>query len=235
MNIQLRFLTYLVVLCFFTSLSFPQLIQENKYGLKVVETLEQYQQLLKKDANQQLINLSEIIPELALDIKYATQDNFTGMQLYPYPRAYMRLPAAKALLNVQKELNRHGLGLKIWDAYRPYSVTCAMWEFVKDDRYAADPKKGSRHNRGCAVDLTIIDLKTGKELEMPTSYDDFTEKAHHSYKNLPQKVIENRGLLLKLMTDNNFSSITSEWWHYDYNGWQTYYIMDINFTELEEK
>lgn len=235
MTANLILFRILVIFFFFAAPLFPQLIQDNKYGLKVVETVEQYQQLVKKDPNHELVDITGMIPDMVLDIKYASAQNFTGMQLYPYSRAYLRLPAAKALLKVQQELKKKGLGLKIWDAYRPYSVTCAMWEFVKDDRYAADPKKGSRHNRGCAVDLTIVDLKTGEEIEMPTPYDDFTEKAHHAYKNLPPKVLENRTLLLQLMTDNGFASITSEWWHYDFKGWQSYHLMDINFTELENK
>ncbi len=230
-----RFSSYLVLALVFglSVTATSQIIPENQYGLKVVQTMEQYHQLVKKDSNNALVDLTSLIPDLVLEIKYATGNNFTGMQLYPYPRVYLRLPAARALAKVQKELKKQGLGLKIYDAYRPYSVTAAMWEFVKDENYAADPRKGSRHNRGCAIDLTIIDLKTGTEIEMPTPYDDFTDKAHHSYKDLSPKAIENRSLLLGLMKGNSFTPIESEWWHYDYEGWLAFYLLDINFTELE--
>jgi D-alanyl-D-alanine dipeptidase len=152
--------------------------------------------------------------------------------VYNIPKAFTRLPVAKALKKVQNELKKENLGLKIFDAYRPYSVTVQFFKKVKDTNYVASPKKGSRHNRGCAVDLTIIDLKTGKEIEMPTAYDDFTEKAASNFNDLPVKIIENREKLKKIMANNGFKVFYTEWWHYDFNGWENYELVDISFEEL---
>lgn len=208
---------------------------KNKYGLSIIENIEDYYVSVKKDSNKTLVDLRTFIPNIVLDIRYATKNNFTGQILYKEAEAYLRLPAAIALKKVQTELNEMGLGIKIYDAYRPYSITELMWEYVKDDRYAADPKKGSRHNRGCAVDLTIIELSSGEELEMPTPYDDFTNKAHHAYMNLERHVIKNRALLKSLMEKYGFESITSEWWHYDFKGWSKYELMNISFSKIKEK
>lgn len=153
--------------------------------------------------------------------------------LYLQQRAFLLKPAAEKLKKVQKELAEEDLGIKIFDGYRPYAVTLLLWEAVKDDRYAASPDRGSRHNRGCAVDLTIIDLKTGNELEMPTPYDDFTERAHLNYMKLPRQVIENREKLITLMRKHGFETITSEWWHYDMKGWSSYPLLDLSFEELD--
>ncbi|MDP3684166.1 MAG: M15 family metallopeptidase, partial [Ignavibacteria bacterium] len=118
--------------------------------------------------------------------------------------------------------------------YRPYSVTENMWEFVHDDRYAASPQTGSRHYRACAVDVTLVDLRKKVELEMPTPYDDFTEKAHHNYNDLPENILKNRELLKTIMTKYGFESITSEWWHYDFSGWKNFELLDIPFESLEK-
>lgn len=155
-------------------------IPVNKHGLKVVNTVALYKAQVKADSNQQLVNITSYIPGISTDIRYATPNNFTKRILYRHPLVVLRLPAAKALKAVQDDLRKRGYGLKIFDCYRPYRVTEKMWEIVPDDRYAADPKKGSGHNRGVAVDLTIIELKNGEEIPMPTSYDDFTEMAHYS-------------------------------------------------------
>lgn len=208
---------------------------KNKYGLSIIENIEDYYVSVKKDSNKTLVDLRTFIPNIVLDIRYATKNNFTGQILYKEAEAYLRLPAAIALKKVQTELNEMGLGIKIYDAYRPYSITELMWEYVKDDRYAADPKKGSRHNRGCAVDLTIIELSSGEELEMPTPYDDFTNKAHHAYMNLERHVIKNRALLKSLMEKYGFESITLEWWYYDFKGWSKYELMNISFSKIKEK
>lgn len=223
----------LVFFLFVISTAYAQTVPKNKFGLPVVEDYKLYSQLVEKDENNKLVDLEKFIPGIIIDIKYATEDNFTKKVLYKSPKAYLRLPAAKALKKIQDELKKQNLELKIFDAYRPYSVTELMWEYVKDDRYAADPKKGSRHNRGCAVDVTIVDSRTGKEIEMPTNYDNFTQKAHHGYMKLPKKVIMNRVLLKKIMEKNGFESITSEWWHYDFKGWSKYHLMNISFEELE--
>jgi len=232
-NFQRKILALSLIIFFTTYFSFAQTIPVNKYGLQVVEDIELYKKIIEKDSNKILVDLEKFIPDIVLDIRYATKNNFTKKVLYPKPKAFLRYNAAVQLKKIQQELKQKNLGLKIYDAYRPYSITLTLWDFVKDDRYAADPKKGSRHNRGCAVDLTIIDLTTGKEIQMPTPYDDFTVKAHHSYMNLPKKLIENRKLLKTTMEKYGFASITSEWWHYDFNGWKNFELLDISFDNLE--
>lgn len=147
---------------------------------------------------------------------------------------FTRLPAAKALLAVQNKLNAQGLGLKIWDAYRPYSVTEKFWEMVKDERYVANPAKGSGHNRGIAVDLTVIDLATGKELDMGTGFDNFTDTAHHTFTNLSTTVLQNRKLLKDAMEAAGFVRFESEWWHYSLPNPTNYEILDLPFTMLKK-
>jgi len=223
---------YLLFTLFFVAQLLAQEIPVNKYGLKVVTTVEQYQKLAEQNPNKTLVDLTKAIPGIVLDIRYATADNITKKPLYTVPGAFLRAPAARSLKKVQDSLATLGLGIKIFDAYRPYSVTEKLWLAVLDDRYAAEPRKGSRHNRGCAVDLTLVNLSTGEELKMPTGFDDFTVKAHHSYMNLPRQVIKNRALLKSLMELNGFESITSEWWHYDFKGYSAYEIMDISYEQL---
>jgi len=148
-------------------------------------------------------------------------------------RAFLRLPVARALALVQQELNEKNLSLKIWDAYRPYSVTEKMWELIKDERYVADPKKGSGHNRGIAVDLTIIDRKTGKELDMGTGFDNFTDTAHQTFKDLPAEILANRSLLKALMEKYGFVALETEWWHFFWNN-PDFELLDIDPGKFEK-
>jgi len=169
---------------------------------------------------------------VALDLRYATTNNFMHERLYPVAKAYLRAPVAAALADVERELAAEGLGLKIWDAYRPYSVTVKMWEPIKNPDFVADPKKGSRHNRGAAVDLTLIDLKTGKELAMPTGYDAFTPRARNDFNELPAEVLANRAKLRDVMTRHGFEPLPSEWWHYDFKGWERFELLDVPLEKL---
>lgn len=178
------------------------------------------------------VELDKINRNILLDIRYATTNNFTGKVVYPETRAFLVSNAAYSLDSVQKELETMGLGLKIYDAYRPLSVQKIFWEIMPDERYVADPKKGSRHNRGMAVDLTLVD-KEGKELSMPTEYDDFTEKAHRDYMNISEEQIKNRKILEDVMTKYGFIGLTTEWWHFDYRGWEDYEVMDVNFKDIK--
>jgi D-alanyl-D-alanine dipeptidase len=205
-----------------------------KYGVSVVSDTSFYRNEVEHDSLNKLVDLEKFIPGIKIDIRYATNNNFLGMAVYPpNAKAYLRLPAAIALKKVQEELNQKGLGLKIYDAYRPYSVTVTFWEKIKDSNFVSNPQQGSRHNRGCAVDLTIINKKTGKELEMPTQLDDFSAKAHPDYKNLSDKVIANRALLFNIMAKHGFRKFPTEWWHFDFSGWENYFLMDLSFDELE--
>jgi len=132
-----------------------------------------------------LVEATALVPGLRVDMRYATADNFTGKVIYPVARCLLRRAVALRLARVQAALAARGLGLKVWDCYRPLAVQQKLWDLVKDPRYVADPKKGSRHNRGAAVDLTLVD-KDGRELPMPTRFDDFSEKAHRDYKGSPR-------------------------------------------------
>jgi len=208
-------------------------IPPNRYGLRVVPDHATYQRLVRADPEKRLVDLQTFIPGIALDIRYATPDNFMKQTLYPVAKAWLRYPAALALRNAQQDLAREGLGLMIFDAYRPYSVTERMWEPIKNPDYVADPAKGSRHNRGAAVDLTLIDLRTGKELPMPTPYDDFTARAAQNFNDLPAEVIANRARLREVMTRHGFEPLPSEWWHFDFKGWRQFDLMNVDLRDLK--
>lgn len=205
-----------------------QQIPVNQYGLAVITSPGQYQQLVKKDSSQLLVNLEHYIPGIKKDIRYATTNNFTKQRLYKRTDIYLRLPAAKALKAVQEALRKKGYGLLIYDAYRPYHITEAMFKIVPNDLYAADPRKGSGHNRGVAVDLSMVDLKTNKPVPMPTDFDDFTFKAHENYQPADPAIAANRKLLRDTMKQFGFKGSSTEWWHYYLPQYKRYPLMDID-------
>lgn len=219
----------LLVLFFF--LIFSQQTQEIPF---VISSTKIYQQQIQDNPNQKLEEIIKIIPSIKLDIKYATKDNFASTAVYHQAKAFARKRVVAALANVQKELAKKGLGLKVFDAYRPYAVTVKFWEITPSDKkeFVANPKTGSRHNRGCAVDLTLIDLKTGIELEMPTPYDSFAKEASPTYDDISQPQKQNRNLLISVMESKGFKVIKNEWWHFDFKGWEDYPLMDIPFRKL---
>ncbi|HVT43995.1 MAG TPA: M15 family metallopeptidase [Thermoanaerobaculia bacterium] len=202
----------------------------NRYGLPVIDSVAIYQRSVRLDSSKAMIDLARHAPSIRLDIRYASENNFMGKVLYPEARAFLRLPAADAIRAIQQELSAEGIGLKIFDAYRPYHVTEMMWEPYKDPNYVADPAKGSRHNRGAAVDVTLVRLDSGEELAMPTAYDDFTPRAAHAFTDLPAEVLENRARLRAVMEKHGFEALESEWWHYDYTGWRRFELMDLPFS-----
>lgn len=204
-----------------------------KYGLTPV-TLEGYKKSVAANPNKMLIDLEEHIPGIVLDIRYATSDNFTGEVIYNFPKAYARKPVADALKKAQADLRPLGLGIKVFDAYRPYKATVRFYEVYKDTTYVASPYKGSRHNRGCAVDITLIDLSTGAELKMPTGYDSFKKDAWPSTPMRDPEIRKNRQTLIDVMKKHSFRVNSSEWWHFDFSGWSKYEILDIDFEELEQ-
>jgi D-alanyl-D-alanine dipeptidase len=194
--------------------------------------LKSYAKQINDTPNLKLVEIKKYIPGIALDIRYATTNNFMHQRMYTQARAFARLPVVEALKAVEADLKTRGLGLKIYDAYRPYSVTVKFYEMAHDTNFVADPRKGSRHNRGCAIDLTVIDLKTGKELNMPTGFDSFSVKASADYSDLPKDEIKNRELLKSVMQAHGFKVYRTEWWHYDFNDWQNYPLLDIPFSEI---
>lgn len=183
----------------------------------------------------ELVELVSLDPSIRLDIRYASANNFTGRQLYNQPRAFLVRPAAEALLRAHRAARAQGFGLTIFDAYRPWRVTKALWDATPmgpKKNYVANPKKGSKHNRGCAVDLTLHSLATGRETAMPSGYDEFTERAHRTFADAPAAALVNRNLLQQLMEAHGFHGASNEWWHFDYHGWQDYPILDVPFEQL---
>jgi zinc D-Ala-D-Ala dipeptidase len=211
---------------------FPAALQA-QYGLKTINTLEEYRKLIAADPQQEIINLKDIIPGINLDIRYATANNLMHRPMYHTAAAFLRLPAAQALLAVQQELQPMGYALKIYDGYRPYRVTVAFYEAYHDTNFVASPFTGSRHNRGCAIDLTLINLKTGKELVMPTEYDAMTKQASATWtQGLSAEALKDRKLLQDVMQQHGFLILLTEWWHFDFAGWKNYPVTDISFEDL---
>jgi zinc D-Ala-D-Ala dipeptidase len=207
----------------------------SRYGVPVLDNVQGYLQTVEKDSAKTMLELRSVSPNIVYDLRYASTNNFMKKRMYPAKtsQTFLRAPAAHALAKVQQQLNEKGYGLKIFDAYRPYSVTVAFWEPIKDERYVANPAKGSGHNRGLAVDLTVIDIKTGKELDMGTGFDNFTDTAHHAFtKNLPAEVQRARTLLRDAMETNGFTAMETEWWHYYWTNDKNYEVLDIPFKKL---
>ena len=178
------------------------------------------------------MKIIEIDPTIIRDIRYATSNNFTGVPVYSIAECFLEEVAARALHAAQQEFMAHGLSLKVFDGYRPLSVQKIFWNLVPDETYVANPSKGSRHNRGCAIDVTLIDLKTGKELDMGTDFDDFSEKAHRDYQRISETASKNRMLLESIMQKHGFIGWHAEWWHFDYKDWEKYHVRDISFEDL---
>lgn len=180
-----------------------------------------------------LVDVTKVNKNICVDIRYTTADNFTKQVLYSCAKAYLRKKVAGKLDKVQKDLEVAGLGLKVWDAYRPLSAQIKMWEVKPDANYVANPERGSKHNRGASVDVTLVNLKTGKELKMPTEFDDFTDKSKVAYNDgTSDAAQQNRDFLQHTMTRNGFLSYKNEWWHFNDSEWETYPLLDIDFEDL---
>lgn len=176
--------------------------------------------------DEKLIDLKALAPDVILDLRYATNNNFLKRRLYPKARCLLRPEVAHALAAVAKDLRAQAIKLKVFDCYRPWSVQRQLWAILPDERYVADPAKGSRHNRGAAVDVTLTD-SAGKELAMPTGFDDFSERAHRDFFRLPAEQIRNRARLEAIMRRRGFTGLPTEWWHFDYRGWEAFPILDL--------
>ena len=179
------------------------------------------------------VNLRKLTSSIVIDLRYATTNNFTKKVLYSKPKCYLRRVTAERLLSVQNDLQKEGLGLKVWDAYRPFSVQQKLWKAAGNKGYVTKPVmingrrvEGSKHNRGAAVDVTLVDSR-GRELEMPTDFDDFSEKARHDYQNCSPAARANREKLLDVMTRHGFEGLRTEWWHYNEPGWEKYELCDF--------
>lgn len=204
--------------------------------LNVINQPGAFQSSIKSNPKLEMVELKSIIPNIKYDLKYASTNNFTKVRLYPAQtnETFLRIEPAKALSKVAAELKQSGLGIWVWDAYRPYYVTQRFWELIQDERYVAHPAKGSGHNRGIAIDLTLYNLISGELLDMPTSFDDFSEKAHHGFKDLTTTQIQNRELLRSSMEKYGFIKFQTEWWHYYWPNGEQYDVLDFNFMQIKK-
>ena len=180
-----------------------------------------------------LVDITTVDPTIRLDLRYATRDNFTGVALYPAARCLLRRDAAERLARVQRRLQADGFGLLVWDCYRPLAVQERFWALVPDERYVARPQRengrplaGSKHNRGAAVDVTLVDA-AGRPLAMPSGFDDFSERAHRDAANVKPAARANAARLESAMTAEGFQPLPTEWWHFDAPGWQGYELLDV--------
>lgn len=184
-----------------------------------------------------LVEVVSLDPSIKLDIRYAGANNFMGMQLYEEPRAFLQRPAAEAVVRVHTMLQKYGFGLIIYDAYRPWYVTKMFWDATPDQQkiFVADPTKGSRHNRGGAVDLGLYSLETGAVVDMGSDYDEFSMRAFPTYPGGTGEQRERRELLRILMAGEGFTVYPEEWWHFDYADWKQYPILNRRFSELSPR
>lgn len=181
-----------------------------------------------------LVPLDAVQPPCLAEVRYATRHNFTGHVLYPRPRLFVHRDTARALSRVQRDLQRQGLGLKVWDAYRPLSVQRRMWNLVRDERYVSNPAKNKgRHTRGTAVDVTLVD-KLGRELPMPSDFDDFSQRAHRDYQGGTADERRHRRLLEDVMQKHGFVGYPTEWWHFDLADWEKYAPLDLAVDQLAQ-
>jgi D-alanyl-D-alanine dipeptidase len=181
-----------------------------------------------------LVELVTLDPSIKLDIRYATSNNFTGKPVYTEARAFLQREAALALVRVNEKLKKQGYGILVYDGYRPWSITKIFWQVTPKSKkaFVANPKIGSKHNRGCAVDVSLYSLATGKAVEMATDFDDMNDLANIYYKGGTAEQQHLNHLLIITMDEEGFTVLSKEWWHFDYKGWQKYRICDVPFVAL---
>jgi len=184
-----------------------------------------------------LVELVKLDPTVHLDVRYATSGNIVGRPVYRQARAFLQRPAAEALVRANRALKGKGYGALVFDGYRPWSVTKLFWDQVRPEQraFVADPRKGSKHNRGCAVDLSLYDLATGREVEMPSAYDETSERASPDYAGGTGEQRERRDLLRSAMEAEDFTVEPNEWWHYNYRTWRDYAILNIPFEAIPDR
>jgi D-alanyl-D-alanine dipeptidase len=223
----------------------PGLAQQVSFRITPVRPIEELRaEALKEQPPREqgtffksdLVELTKLDPTIKLDIRYATTNNFLGTPVYTQARAFLQRPAAEALLRAHRELKAHGYGLMIHDGYRPWYVTKIFWDATPIDKriFVADPAMGSNHNRGCAVDLSLYDLKTGKEVAMPSGYDEMSERAYADFSGGTADERARRGLLREVMEQQGFKVNPVEWWHFDYKDWKEYPILNVKFEDIAQ-
>jgi zinc D-Ala-D-Ala dipeptidase len=184
-----------------------------------------------------LVDVAALDKRIKLDIRYATDRNFLGTPVYSSARAFLQRPAAEALRRAHRELVKQGYGIVVFDAYRPWYVTKIFWEATPADKheFVADPAQGSRHNRGCAADISLYDLKTGREVEMTGGYDEMSERSYPTYTGGTPEQRAHRDLLRSEMEKQGFSVFQSEWWHFDFRDWRDYAIQNVPFERISAR
>jgi D-alanyl-D-alanine dipeptidase len=181
-----------------------------------------------------LVELIQLDSSIRLDIRYAGANNFLGKPVYSEARAFLQRPAAEALVRAHRRLRARGYGILVHDGYRPWSVTKLFWDATPEDKkvFVANPARGSRHNRGCAADITLYDLKTGKAAAMPSEYDEMTERAYPDYSGGTAEARRLRALLREAVEAEGFTVYEYEWWHFDYKDWRRYRVSDVPFNAI---
>jgi len=178
-----------------------------------------------------LVEVVKLDSTIRIELRYASANNFLGTAVYSQAKCYLQREVAERLVRAHRALRRQGYGIKIWDGYRPLSVQQKLWEKKPNPLYVADPRKGSRHSRGAAVDVTLVDL-AGRDVEMPTDHDEFSARAHPSYNKVSETARRHRQILIAALTAEGFTPITTEWWHFDAPGWRRFPLLDIPFEQL---
>ncbi len=182
-----------------------------------------------------LVEIIRLDSAIRLDIRYATSNNIAGRPVYTQAKAFLQRPAAEALIKANSELEPHGVGLLVFDGYRPWSVTKLFWDITPKEKkkFFADPGKGSRHNRGCAVDVSLYEIASGKAVQMTGEYDEPSERSHPGYAGGTAEQRKMRDLLRSKMENNGFTVYEIEWWHFDFKDWRSYPILNIPFSEIK--
>lgn len=238
-----RIVRALFCVCGFLVIAQPGSAQQVSFHIAPLRPVEELRtealkaQPLQEQGNfraPDLVELVKLDPAIKLDIRYAGTNNFLGTAVYTQARAFLQRPAAEALVRAEHEVEASGYGLVIHDGYRPWYVTKIFWDATPREQkiFVANPAEGSKHNRGCAVDLSLYDLKTGKEVEMPSGYDEMTARAYADYAGGTADERARRLLLRRAMVKQHFSVNPTEWWHFDYVDWRQYPILNTKFEDL---
>lgn len=178
------------------------------------EIVDETKKVVTQISDTTFVNLKDYSSDFMYDMKYATTDNFLKAKVYDCAKCYLRLKTIKSLIEANNSFRKMGFKIKLYDCYRPHDVQVKMWQIVPNPKYVANPTKGSIHNKGGAIDITLVDF-SGKELDMGTAFDFFGEQASHNFTNLSDTIQSNRKLLKSVMTNSKFNSFDSEWWHYN--------------------